>query len=111
YLTKRDGLSFRDRAAASRLSGGTDGEPIQAEELRRLFAVVESARILTLIREGPWGAAGINETLALLLRPAGGRGALFAGAPVLITRNDHGRQLFNGDVGLALPTEDGGLRV
>jgi exodeoxyribonuclease V alpha subunit len=33
------------------------------------------------------------------------------GAPVLITRNDSARGLFNGDVGVALRDRQGGLRV
>jgi exodeoxyribonuclease V alpha subunit len=55
----------------------------------------------------------VNRLLEQLLRPRlDGRaaGALFAGAPVLITRNDHVRQLYNGDVGVTLRSS-GGLRV
>jgi exodeoxyribonuclease V alpha subunit len=91
--------------------------PLEAEErahLDALFAALNRARILTLVREGPWGCEGINKFLEQRLRPRldrGSRGALFAGAPVLITRNDRPRQLFNGDVGLTLRHQDGGYRV
>jgi len=93
-------------------AAATDDGPIQAQ-LRQLFQVLEGSRILTLVREGPWGCVGINDWLDHYLRPSldrGARGHLFAGAPVLITANDHVRQLYNGDVGLTLKSRDG-LRV
>jgi exodeoxyribonuclease V alpha subunit len=36
---------------------------------------------------------------------------LFNGAPVLVTRNEYARQLFNGDVGIALMDPRGSLRL
>ncbi|MFL5240845.1 MAG: exodeoxyribonuclease V subunit alpha [Gemmataceae bacterium] len=89
-----------------------------SEELNRnlnqLFAYLGQARILTLIREGAWGCEGINDYLSRVLRPrfdSAGNSPLFAGAPVLVTRNDYHRELFNGDVGIALRTAEGGYRV
>src|SRR5207249_1176476 len=70
-------------------------------------------RLLTLVRDGAWGCDEINAFLQMHLRPrldAEARGGLFAGAPVLITRNDSSRGLFNGDVGITLRTR-GGLCV
>ncbi len=93
--------------------GQIDGSGQQAA-LDRLFAVMNGARILTLLREGPWGCVEINRFLAQTLGPRwdrAARGGLFAGAPVLITRNDLDRQLSNGDVGIALRDARGGLRV
>src|SRR5262249_6777533 len=79
----------------------------------QLFRVLGRGRLLTLVREGPWGCVDINRFLAEQLRPRWDRSgrSLFAGAPVLITRNDHQRQLFNGDVGITLKIPGGGLRV
>jgi exodeoxyribonuclease V alpha subunit len=82
--------------------------------VQRLFRHLERTRLLTLIREGPWGCEDINRYCEQMLRPrldAESRGLLFAGAPVLITRNDPVRQLYNGDVGLTLRSSGGGLRV
>ena len=81
-----------------------------------IFAVINGARVLTLIREGPWGCVGVNEHLAQLVRSQihvgrNAAGRLFPGAPVLITSNDYSHQLYNGDVGVALRSEGGGLRV
>jgi len=38
-------------------------------------------------------------------------GRFFAGLPILISRNDHSRCLYNGDVGITLPSGAGGYRV
>jgi exodeoxyribonuclease V alpha subunit len=70
-------------------------------------------QILCALRDGPFGAQGINTLVAHRL------GARFAvdtshawyhGRPVIITRNDYARGLFNGDVGIALEGAEG-LRV
>ncbi|KQP50101.1 exodeoxyribonuclease V subunit alpha [Pseudorhodoferax sp. Leaf274] len=62
-------------------------------------------QLLCALREGPWGVTGLNATVAELLRQAGllqGTQGWFAGRPVLVTRNDYGLSLMNGDVGLTL---------
>lgn len=94
-----------------------DGEAIPGElrePLDRLFAVLNRSRILTLVREGPYGCVSINQFLDQQLRlrlDRSARGSLFLGAPVLMTRNDYGRQLFNGDVGITLRSQSGVYRV
>lgn len=92
------------------LLGGAETTAEETTLLDQLFDCLSRARILTLIREGPWGCVGINRFLEQQLRrplDPGCRDWLFAGAPVLILRNDHGRQLFNGDVGLTLKSQHG----
>lgn len=82
--------------------------------LDHLFRLLSRARVLTPLREGPWGAAGINARLLQCLAPAANARApsgLFAGVPVMITENDAVRGLFNGDVGLVLHAGDVGWRV
>jgi exodeoxyribonuclease V alpha subunit len=70
-------------------------------------------QILCALRDGAFGALGIN---TLMTRRLGARldldlgHAWFHGRPVIITRNDYARGLFNGDVGVALNGADG-LRV
>jgi exodeoxyribonuclease V alpha subunit len=70
-------------------------------------------QILCALRDGTFGAQGIN---ALMTRRLGVRfdldvsHAWYHGRPVIITRNDYARRLFNGDVGIALNGADG-LRV
>ncbi len=59
----------------------------------------------------------INDLLSRRLQPAisGALGAprspWYAGRPVMVLRNDPALQLFNGDIGLAMPGPDGVLRV
>ncbi|MBV5326208.1 MAG: exodeoxyribonuclease V subunit alpha [Chlorobium sp.] len=73
------------------------------EEALRLF---ERFRILTALREGPWGAAGMNHAAETLLHEAGLLKAdtpFYRGRPVLVTENDYIHKLFNGDTGIILP--------
>jgi exodeoxyribonuclease V alpha subunit len=106
----------------SRLDGQTLAEMLDAIEIGadadprfgRLLQLLDRNRLLTLVRDGPWGCADINGFLEILVRPrldAGARSGLFVGAPVLITRNDAARGLYNGDVGITLRQKGGGLRV
>jgi exodeoxyribonuclease V alpha subunit len=91
-----------------------------AEVLRPLFvpgieaaaalARLRQLQILCALRDGPFGAQGIN---ALLTRRLAARfdldlrQAWYHGRPVIVTRNDYARGLFNGDVGIALTGTQG----
>lgn len=71
----------------------------------RLLHAMGRFQLLAALREGPWGVAGLNATVAEILRDAGwlqGTQGWFPGRPVLVTRNDHALGLMNGDVGLVL---------
>lgn len=114
FLTNRhDGSSYADltrKCPALR----PDPSSEQRDFLNRIFVLLGQVRILTLIREGLWGCDGINAFVSNRLKPRFGQpqgGRLFAGAPVLITRNDYVRELFNGDVGVALHAAGGGYCV
>jgi len=101
-------------AARCRIYGHGDLAAEQQGLLEKLFLSLGRARILTLLREGPWGCEDINRFLAQYLQPQSdrhGRGTHFAGEPVLISSNDPGRGLFNGDVGITLRSQEGGYRV
>lgn len=103
---------YEELVARIELVAGAENEA--RKTLDELFRVLGHGRLLTLLREGPWGCVDINRFLAQHLRPrwdSTRRGFFFAGAPVLVTRNDHARQLYNGDVGIALRARGGGLRV
>jgi exodeoxyribonuclease V alpha subunit len=70
-------------------------------------------QILCALRDGPFGAQGLNELIARRLAARFGidsSHAWYHGRPVIITRNDYARGLFNGDVGIALQGTEG-LRV
>jgi len=70
-------------------------------------------QILCALRDGPFGAHGLNELIARRLAARFGIDsghAWYHGRPLIITRNDYARGLFNGDVGIALQGAEG-LRV
>ena len=84
------------------------------KRLQQFFTLMDRFRLLTLVRDSAWGCDEINRFLELQLRPrldSSTASGLFVGAPVLITRNDSARGLYNGDVGITLRHQDGGLRV
>lgn len=63
-------------------------------------------RILCAVRQGEWGVIGINQAIEQRLEKAGlirRRGEWYVGRPVMVTRNDYGIGVFNGDIGIALP--------
>jgi exodeoxyribonuclease V alpha subunit len=108
YLSAADGAE--SYAALVARCARLDLARIEAEQaplLPQLFARLESARVLTLVREGWRGAAGVNAYLAQRLGPhldPHGSATVFAGAPLLIVRNDNVTRLYNGDVGVVLAT-------
>ncbi len=73
-------------------------------------------RILCALRSGPQGVKSLNSAVEDELSRRGliQRGGVFyRGRPIMVTRNDYGLKLFNGDVGLLLPDPhaDGALRA
>ncbi len=71
-------------------------------------------RILCALRDGPYGVTNLNVLAERCLADAGvldPEHTFYAGRPVLIRRNDYQLQLFNGDIGITLPDDDGELRV
>ena len=70
-------------------------------------------QVLCALRDGPFGAQGVNTLVTRRLAVRFGidtSHAWYHGRPVIITRNDYTRGLFNGDVGIALEGTEG-LRV
>jgi exodeoxyribonuclease V alpha subunit len=66
-------------------------------------------QLLCTLRRGPWGVEGLNARIeghlarqGLIDLPAAGAGHWYEGRPVLVTGNDYGLQLMNGDMGIAL---------
>ena len=60
---------------------------------------------LCALRRGPWGVEGLNQRIAGLLHDADlipANSGWYLGRPVLITRNDYGLGLMNGDIGITL---------
>lgn len=84
--------------------------------LDRIFQRVREARVLSLVRNGIYGCMGINREIAGRLAPEIGHPAwvqkgYFAGAMIMITRNDYAKELFNGDVGVVIRDRGGAYRA
>nr|MBP8173665.1 exodeoxyribonuclease V subunit alpha [Aeromonadaceae bacterium] len=79
-----------------------------------IFALFNQFQLLCALREGEYGVSGLNEQIARRLER---RGLIrreyewYAGRPVMVVQNDHAISLYNGDMGLCLPDEQGRLRV
>lgn len=92
------------------------GDMEHSKWVRSVLESFESFRILCAVREGEWGVSGLNEAIEQRLEAAGlirRRGEWYVGRPVMVTRNDYGTGVFNGDIGLTLPDPEGpgNLRV
>ncbi|WP_428835353.1 hypothetical protein [Pseudomonas peli] len=69
----------------------------------------EDFQLLCAVRRGAWGVEGLNERVARVLHDAGlidSQQPWYEGRPVLVTRNDYGLGLMNGDIGIALRLPD-----
>ena len=85
------------------------------EILRKCFAGIGRARILSLVRNGTYGCIGINsritQHLKSLFEPSGTQRAFFSGAVIMVTRNDYSKELFNGDVGIVIRDANGAYKA
>ena len=90
----------------TRAGAGADAD----EFARQVLAAHAGFQVLCALRAGPWGVDGLNARIAEALQRAGlipASTGWYAGRPVLVTRNDYGLGLMNGDIGLCLPLADG----
>ena len=78
-----------------------------ADWVKRVLIAFDRFRILCAVHDGEWGDRALNQGVqrALasrrLIRP---EGEWFVGRPVMVTRNDKALGIFNGDVGIVLPS-------
>ncbi|MGR3220656.1 MAG: exodeoxyribonuclease V subunit alpha [Candidatus Anammoxibacter sp.] len=94
--------------------GGIDFDTLNNEEerntLTEIFTFIQRSKILTIMREGVYGCAGVNNILSEYLSPKFdryGKNNRFNGAPVMILRNNYDNGLFNGDVGVTFRDSNG----
>ena len=79
-----------------------------------VFAAFERFRVLCALRSGPFGVEEVNRLVEGALEAEGlvrPNPQGYPGMPVMITRNDYGLRLFNGDIGILLPDGSGALSV
>jgi exodeoxyribonuclease V alpha subunit len=69
-------------------------------------------QVLCALRAGPWGVQGLNQLIESRLRARGciapDAGPWYPGRPILVTRNQPGLGLANGDIGITLGLPDPG---
>ncbi|MEY2167692.1 MULTISPECIES: exodeoxyribonuclease V subunit alpha [unclassified Rhodanobacter] len=88
------------------------GETAHEAWARGTLEAFNRFQLLCALRRGPHGVEGLNRQLAAALRARGlieSEHGWYEGRPVLLTRNDYGLGLMNGDIGLCLrlPAADG----
>ena len=98
----RDGAVACFRAVADAARDGDGGRAIEA---------LGGFRILCAHRRGPHGVTGWTARVESWLAQAGlaADGEWYAGRPLLVTENDYGLGLYNGDTGVVVAAGDGRL--
>ncbi len=94
----------------------TEKHPLSVASVKDLFAAFDQFRVLCAQRHGDFGANAINQVLGEHLQHAlkdqsVRSGGWYVGRPVMVTRNDYGLRLSNGDIGVCLADETGRLWV
>lgn len=99
------------RAYLECMKAGPPQDPgAEADWLRAVLHAFGRFQLLAALRKGRWGVEGLNEKTAQILCREGlirTTEGWYPGRPVMVTRNDYGLGLMNGDVGIVLPVADG----
>lgn len=91
-------------------------EAVNGGNVDAVFHAFNALRILTPLRKGRFGVETLNAWVdgvmqRLLPVSANTSRPWYAGRPVMVTQNDYRQNLFNGDIGIALPNARGDLGV
>lgn len=98
------------------LERSNDLQDVHPEWVKDVLKAFDRFRLLCAVREGDWGVSGLNTAVEKALERDGHirrAGEWYRGRPVMVTRNDAALGVFNGDIGIALPSAGEGhpLRV
>jgi exodeoxyribonuclease V alpha subunit len=116
---RRDGratAAANERVFHRRADGQPGLEPADAAIATAILDDQRRLRLLTVTRQGPFGAEQINEAIDRAVADALGSGAVAhrpaadtfrPGTPVMMTHNDYDRALWNGDQGVVLRVASG----
>ncbi|WP_234495360.1 exodeoxyribonuclease V subunit alpha [Vibrio maritimus] len=73
---------------------------------RSVLNAFAKARLLCAVRDGDFGVTGLNQRTESRLKQRGliprGEELWYIGRPLMVTKNDHGLGLYNGDIGICL---------
>ena len=105
YATTMDEASniIVDNLAAIHQQGVSDDAALDIHENYGRF------QILCALKDGPLGVKGINEEVEKRLKSKGYLSDVskwYSGKPIIILENDYGLNLYNGDIGIVLPSRD-----
>ncbi|MDR2297023.1 MAG: exodeoxyribonuclease V subunit alpha [Comamonas sp.] len=92
---------------AQGMKAGFDSEEVHQQWVADVLQAFDRYRLLCAVREGAWGVSGLNRAVEAALHARGAirkDGEWYAGRPVMVTRNDAQLGVFNGDIGMALPS-------
>ncbi len=86
--------------------------PLSVDQVKALFSAFDQFRVLCAQRAGDLGAHAINRSIGEALQQALGhslikRDGWYSGRPAMMTRNDYGLRISNGDIGVCLVDETG----
>ena len=87
---------------------------LRATDPTAALIALDRFRVLCAHRTGPFGAVAVNWAVERALAEVGlldPRGTVYPYRPILVTHNDYQLDLFNGDVGVVLPDDQGHLRA
>ncbi len=91
---------------------------LEANTVAEALQAFDRYRILCATREGYYGVETLNQLIeqhlqrrGLIPRHVAGIHSHYRGRPVMVTHNDYRTQLFNGDIGLIWPDEQGRLKA
>ncbi len=115
-LTEVDEGSLQDAVASDMVAAFQPYlEKVATGDVDGALQAFDQFRLLCAFRKGPAGVRGLNALAGRMLGEAGlidDGDTWFPGRPVIVTVNDYGQQLFNGDIGIAVPMGDElGLQV
>jgi len=83
---------------------------LKAGDIYEVFELFDRFRILCALKKGSYGVEGINLEAEEILSNRGlieADRTWYRGRPLLITRNDYNLGLFNGDIGIIWPDDNG----
>ncbi|MBI9086778.1 MAG: exodeoxyribonuclease V subunit alpha [Desulfobacterales bacterium] len=105
-----EGAATRDTvgygAYLARLQAGRKAAETETAWLQSVLDRFQRFQLLSPLRKGDWGVQGLNDRIADILFHAGlitTTTGWYSGRPVMVTRNDYGLGLMNGDIGVAMP--------
>jgi exodeoxyribonuclease V alpha subunit len=99
-------------AGLERITRGYFENILGAETVEAALAALDAFRIVCALRQGPYGVEAVNRLVEKMLAVRGLidiSDPFYHGRPIMITRNDYGQRLYNGDVGI-IWTDAAGIR-